>query len=545
MFFSKKYVIIWLSLISLASLIFKLYTVDFSLPVVQDDLSYTLHSISISHGNLAQNPQRGSGWPIFSSIFLMFTNSDNLLDYSVIMRILSICISTITILPVYLLGRKFFNEKFSIMMACLFAFEPHLNYHAGFGLSEPLFHLLIVCAFYFILSTNTRHVFMSFLLVGITSWVRLNGFMFLIAFTLIYLINFRKSANYLRNYGMFILIFLLVISPMLIQRYDQFDNPFYVWYADKIFAGSYVASLSENISPSNNGLFNYIEENGIESFIQKFVLVGIYNILITLAKLTFPYLFILIPFGLFFSFRISDHNKKFIRANWIIIIVTTMVLIIPFSIVAEKRFIYYLLPFLIIFATVTIQKITDYNIKGFSFSARQKNIFLIMIIAILIILSSSYVIKYGKPDLILENEKIEFARYVETHLNGKMLNDPSPPFEYFNYIKANQPEIIKNIGITNKQDSDTFLNSINRNVTRIYINGTTISEIIQHGEKYDLKYIVSSESDNVFYPFLDDVYKNENDFPYLTKVFDSATSKFIKLKVKIFEINYQKFNPQN
>lgn len=541
MILNKKY-IIWLSLISLVSLIFKLYTVDFSLPVNSDDLSYTFHSISISHGNLAQNPQRGSGWPIFSSIFITFTNSDNLIDYSVIVRILSLSISTITIFPVYLLGKKFFNEKYSLVMASLFAFEPHLNYQSGLGLSEPLFNLVIICAFYFILNTNTRYIFISFLLAGLAWWVRLNGFMFFIAFTLIYFINFRKSTNYLRNYGICIMIFLLVISPMLIQRYEQFGNPVYVWYAEKIFTGSYVASLSENVQTTNNGPLNYIEENGIPLFLEKFVLMGIHNILITMAKLTLPYLFILIPFGMFFSFRKCDQDKKFIRANWIIIIVTTIVLIIPFSIVAEKRFIYYSFPFLIIFATITIQKIADYGIGGFSFTHKHKNTFLIIFIGIVIILSGFYVIKYGKPDLVLENEKIKFATYVLENLNGKMLNDPSPTFEYFNYVKENKPDIIRNIGIINKQDSDTFLNSLNSNVTRIYINGTSLSEIISRGEQYNLKYITSAKSGNVFYPFLDDVYKNENNFPYLIKVFDSDTSEFIKLKVKVFEIDYQKFH---
>lgn len=541
---NKKYVI-YLALITLVSLAFKLYTVDFSLPVNSDNLSYTLHAISISHENFVQNSQRGSGWPIFSSIFISFINSDNLIDYSVVMRVLSLSISTLTIIPVYLLGKKFFNEKYSIVMASLFAFEPHLNFNSGFGLSEPLFNLIIICAFYFILKNNTRYIFLSFLLAGLSWWVRLNGFMILIAFTIIFFINFRKSTNYLRNYGICVVIFLLIVSPMLIQRYEQFDNPFYVWFTENIFAGSYVASLSENVETTNIGPLNYIEENGISSFLQKFVITGIYNILITIAKLTFPYLLVLIPLGMFLSFRKYDQNKRFIRANWVVILVTTIVFIIPFSVVAEKRYIYHLFPFLIIFATITIQKVTDYGIGGFSFSHKQKNLFLIIVIGLVIIISGLSVIKYGKPDLVLEDEKIEFATYVLENLNGKMLNDPSPTFEYFNYVKANQPEIIKNIKIVNKQDSDTFVNSLNSNVTTIYINGTSLSEIISNGEQYDLKYIASAESGNVFYPFLDDVYKNEKNFLYLIKVFDSNDSGFTKLKVKVFQIDYQKFHSLN
>ena len=111
----KKYVIC-LIVISLTSLFFKLYTTDLFLPVNSDNLSYTLHAISVSHGNLAQNPQRGSGWPLFSSMFLTFVNSENLIDYSVVMRLLSLGISIVTILPVYLLGAKFFAKKYALLI---------------------------------------------------------------------------------------------------------------------------------------------------------------------------------------------------------------------------------------------------------------------------------------------------------------------------------------------------------------------------------------------------------------------------------------------
>ena len=541
---SNKRYVIYLALIILASLAFKLYTVDFSLPVNSDNLSYTLHAISISHENFAQNPQRGSGWPIFSSIFMAFTNSDNLIDYSIIIRTLSLSISTLTIIPVYLLGKKFFNEKYSIVMASFFAFEPHLNFISGVGLAEPLFNLIIICAFYFILENKTRYVFLSFLLVGLSWWVRLNGWMMLIAFTIIFFINFRKSTNYLLKYGICVVICILIVSPMLLQRYEQFDNPFYVYFTQNIFAGSYLASLSENIE--NTSAINYIENNGIALFFQNFVIVGIYNILITIAKLTFPYLLVLIPLGMFLSFRKCDQNKTFIRANWVVILVTTIVFIIPFAVVGEKRYIYHLFPFLIIFATITIQRVTDYGIGGFSFSHKQKNLFLIIIIGIVIISSGLSVIKYGQPDLVLENEKIKFATYVLENLNGKMLDDPSPTFEYFQYVKANKPDIIRNIEIVNNLNpNDALLYSLDSNITKIYIDGTSLPEIISRGEQYNLKYISSTENGNVFYPFLDDVYKNEKDFPYLIKVFDSDDSGFTKLKVKVFEINYQNFHSLN
>ena len=103
---SKKNVAIYLIVIGLISLGFKLYLVDFSFPVHADDLSYTLHAISLSHGNFAQNPERGSGWPLFASPFTLLVSSDSLIDYSNVMRILSLSIATFTIFPVYLVCRN-------------------------------------------------------------------------------------------------------------------------------------------------------------------------------------------------------------------------------------------------------------------------------------------------------------------------------------------------------------------------------------------------------------------------------------------------------
>ena len=44
------------------------------------------------------------------------------------------------------------------------------------------------------------------------------------------------------------------------------------------------------------------------------------------------------------------------------------------------------------------------------------------------------------------------------------------------------------------------------------------------------------------YPFLNDLYSNEDSYPYMIKIFDSNELGYKKLKVKVFEIDYEKFN---
>jgi len=45
--------------------------------------------------------------------------------------------------------------------------------------------------------------------------------------------------------------------------------------------------------------------------------------------------------------------------------------------------------------------------------------------------------------------------------------------------------------------------------------------------------------------YLDEIYENEDKFPYLTKVFDTENEGFEKLKAKVFEIDYKKFYQLN
>ena len=69
---NKKQIIFSLIIISLISLGFKLYLVDFSIPVNSDNLGYTLNAIAHANGDFSQSSHRGMGWSLFVSIFFGF-----------------------------------------------------------------------------------------------------------------------------------------------------------------------------------------------------------------------------------------------------------------------------------------------------------------------------------------------------------------------------------------------------------------------------------------------------------------------------------------
>ena len=539
----KKFISLYLIGIMLISLFLKLNTIDFTLPITGDGLAYLVNAVAHVNGDFSQHPHRSTGWSLFLYPFFSLVDSNNIIIYSNISRIVGITISLITIPIVYLLGKKFFNEKYSLVVACLFAFEPHLNYNSGFGLTEPLYHLLTLVAFYFLFNERSRFIIISLVFASFIWWTRFNGITVFIIITIIYFLTQKKDVNTVRNFSIGLVLFLIIISPMLIQRADQYGDPLYFAYSGKVFSGSFEQLTSIQLKETSTTASEYIEQNGIFQFFENFIVNGIFNVYSTLSKILFPFLIILLPIGILFSFRTFDQKTKFIKINWLIIILTSLSLILTFSIIAEKRYLYYIFPFLIIFATIPIQRFIDYGLSTFSLSNKQKNVSLIIIIFIILILSIWFTSRYDEPNLELENEKIEFSKFAINNLSGNMQREMGETFDYYSIMLIDNPKgNFKNCKVDYVSDYCGIDTS--NIVNKITVTGDSLEEIIFLGKKYDLKYILSNQKpdDIGFHEFLDEIYFSDEDYPYLKKVFDSNDHGYKKLKFKIYEINYEKFD---
>ena len=539
----KKFISLYLIGIMLISLFLKLNTIDFTLPITGDGLAYLVNAVAHVNGDFSQHPHRSTGWSLFLYPFFSLVDSNNIIIYSNISRIVGITISLITIPIVYLLGKKFFNEKYSLVVACLFAFEPHLNYNSGFGLTEPLYHLLTLVAFYFLFNERSRFIIISLVFASFIWWTRFNGITVFIIITIIYFLTQKKDVNTVRNFSIGLVLFLIIISPMLIQRADQYGDPLYFAYSGKVFSGSFEQLTSIQVKETSTTASEYIEQNGIFQFFENFIVNGIFNVYSTLSKILFPFLIILLPIGILFSFRTFDQKTKFIKINWLIIILTSLSLILTFSIIAEKRYLYYIFPFLIIFATIPIQRFIDYGLSTFSLSNKQKNVSLIIIIFIILILSIWFTSRYDEPNLELENEKIEFSKFAINNLSGNMQREMGEAFDYYSLMLIDNPKgNFKNCKVDYVSDYCGIDTS--NIVNKITVTGDSLEEIIFLGKKYDLKYILSNQKpdDIGFHEFLDEIYFSDEDYPYLKKVFDSNDHGYKKLKFKIYEINYEKFD---
>ena len=534
----RKIVLMYLVIISLISLSFKLYLTDFSIPVNSDNLSYVLNGIAHTNGDFMHPPQRAIGWSVFLSLFFNFMESENFLDYSNLAKIVSIGVSTSTIFLIYFVGRKFFDQRYSITVSCLFAFLPHLNYNSSLALSEPIFILAVLGSFYFLLHEKSKFIILSLILAGAAYWIRLNGIVIFFIISLTYLLTFKKSRTFLRNYGIGIVLFIIIISPMLIQKNDLYGDPFYSSYQGTMFSNNYEDLISNIDAGAKTSAFEYIENKGILSFIENFIFIGIINSLTILAKLSFPYLFILLPFGIMFSFRAFDQKSKYIKINWIFILSSFFSLCMIIAVVPEKRFLLFLLPSLILFSVIPLQRVIEYGLNTFSFSRKQKDLFLVIILCIIIILSGLFTLRYEKTDSVLESEKIDFAHFALKNLDGNTLRDFGGATDYVTDVILLEHNNFKDFQM------DYWIDKSERkkyDFKTISISATDLNELIMKGENLDLKYLISNDKNTFFYPFIDHIYHNENDYPYLVKIFDSNNSGYTKFKIKIFEIDYDKF----
>ena len=536
---SRSNVVLYLILIVIISLGLKLYLVDFSLPVNSDNLSYVLNGIAHSNGDFDHSPSRSIGWSLFLSPFFSLMNSNDFLDYSNVAKIISIGVSTTTIFLIYKVGRKFFDERYSLVAACLFAFLPQLNYNSVMALSEPLFIFSILASFYFLLNDKSKFIIPALAFVGFSYWIRLNGIIFFLIISLTYILTFKKSRIFLRNYGIGLVIFLIIISPILLQKYEQFGDPFYSSYQDKMFSNNYEELISNLSSNTEASASSYIENNGILDFMYTFFISGIFNSMIMLSKLSFPYIFILIPFGILFSFRAFDQKSQYTKANWIFILSSILFMSFILSVVPEKRFLLFLMPFLVLSSVIPIHRVTEYGLSTFSLARNQKNAFLVIVIFIVIILSGLFTLRYEKLDPGLENEKMDFAQYALENLHGNTLRDFGGGTDYINSVILLDYNNFQDFKISSLAD-DTERSKLA--YQEIGVSASNIEDLILKGEPLNLNYLISNQHDTFYYPFVDQVYHNEEQYPYLIKIFDSHEHGYEKLKIKVFEIDYEKFN---
>ena len=215
--------IFFLFIIGIIGLIIRLYYFPFDLPITHDSIDYFSYAVVTSQqGHLPVDwGLTNNGWPIFLSFFFSIFEPQKFLELTYLQRFLSIIISVLTIIPVYLLCSRFVKKQFAIIGAALFVLEPRIIINSLLGITEPLYLLLGIISLFLFLSKRYTIILISFFILALCSTIRYEGFLILFPFLVIFFIRFRKDKKIIQKILLAIGIFFITIIPITFAYYES------------------------------------------------------------------------------------------------------------------------------------------------------------------------------------------------------------------------------------------------------------------------------------------------------------------------------------
>ena len=311
----KMYTALYISLIIIAGFFIRFYFFPFDLPITHDGSTYFSYAIDTmilgefpSSTESYRSPLANNGWSVFlSGIFSIF-NFDTALEFMNIQRYASISFSVFTAIPVYLLSRKFFGQKLSLICSIFIVFEPRIIQNSLGGITEPIFICLTITSLALFLSDNKKSMYISFWIIGLTSMIRYEGLILLIPFTIMFFIKYKKESNRkILKYFFIIGILILIILPMAYARYDATGNDGFT----TIFNGpKYLVKTSSNVEYSDHKTYS------------DFIFDGIFTLTKYSGWSLIPSFLIFIPLGIILFLKKLDFKKT-------TIIIASVFLIMP------------------------------------------------------------------------------------------------------------------------------------------------------------------------------------------------------------------------
>ena len=390
--FSKN-TIICLGIIALTGFLIRLFYLPEGIPITLDGTLYFWYANDLSiTGTFPANVDLvNNGWPTFLSVFFHFFNSENFLDYMMLQRYVTIIISVATIIPVFILCRKFCGNKLSLIGALLFAFQPRIIENSILGLTEPLFILLELVCLVLFLQNNFKFKYLSFAILALACLVRYEAIVLLIPLSILFLVENRKYKKNVPRYFLAISIFLVVSLPMAFVRMNTMG---YDGIASHSIAA--VSTIGEDGGTIYLGIISLIESVGVS---------------------VFPIFFVLLPLGFFGFFK----NRNFDKYTVLLFLIFMLIPIIYASSrgIAEPRYLLVLFPIFSLISIYTIKEIT----KKIN---RTKLIPIIFVIAIL--LPSIVFLDYNMIDY--EHELEAYAIGLEVSRNTSAISDYHPESKY-------------------------------------------------------------------------------------------------------------------
>jgi len=491
---------ILIPIIIVSSILVKLYYLPFELPLTSDGFTYFEFAVETSILN--QYPEivlPNDGWSLFLSFFFSILPSSNVIDFMNLQRLISVGLSTLTIIPVYFIAKRFVSNPYTLVAVLIFAFEPRIIENSILGVTEPLYIFLSAVVLWLFLSNESKKIYLGFLFVALVTIVRTEGIVLFFAISIIFLFRNKIKKLAIKEYLISISIFLATLIPILLIRIEKTG---YNQIFDRI--GFYSSNVIIESSSENSGIYYFTE--------------GITNFIKFLGWDLIPIFIFCVPIGFFIMLK---------NRNWdnLTIIFSTIILLIPIYYiysagVNDSRYFYILYPIFCIYFVVGLNKIVN----------KRKNEKFILIVIMIIIISGSLIFTdYRKMDIVHENNIIAVTDIIME--KTEVVNEFWPESRYIPIKKISNLEIFP-----------ISIFELNYHPKLIYEKTETLEKYLELGITNGLTHLIVDEKDHPTYRmlFLKDIFDNEDKYPYLLKIFDSKNDDN-EYRVKIFKIDYEKF----
>ncbi len=503
---------IWiiLGIICTIGFLLRVIWIPHNAPLTLDSAGYFWYAIETSVTGSFPTSECGwrctfpnTGWASFLSLFFMIFSFDNYLDYMNLQRYLGVIISVVTVIPMYYFCKIFVEKKYAIVGSILFAFNPRIIENSILGITEPLFILAITLMLYTFFQYGKNYPFIVFGIIGISSIVRYEGLLLFIPISLLYFYKFKFSKKSILKYCIAVMVLFLIIVPWAMMKIDTTGQDGIISH---IAAGpTYFNNVAKESQDTNEVIISFLRT-------------AFNNMLRFLALATLPLLTFLIPLGIYTMISKKD------LSNFLILFCITFTLLLPAFYAYSRSFqeVRYLLPIFPIFCLFSV-----YFIRNITEKIKMKKLFLILI-SILVISSTVGFIEYKNSD---------DANQVEAYEVAKEITKLTKVVTYYS-----QAQHLDNTRILEVNEFPILRKDLPPTIVSIYPdNYETFEEYISDNRKNGLEYVIVDKGDWRS-RFLDDVFQNEKNYPYLDKIFDSKDRGYQNYHAKIFKINFDEFD---
>ena len=134
----------------------RMYYFPFDIPIIHDSIDYFSYAVVVSQqGHFPLGWElSNNGWPAFLSIFYAISNDGGIWEFIYIQRMLTVVISVLTIIPVYLLCTRFVPTKYAIIGSTFFIMDPRIISNSFLGITETSYVFLGALALFLFLSNH-------------------------------------------------------------------------------------------------------------------------------------------------------------------------------------------------------------------------------------------------------------------------------------------------------------------------------------------------------------------------------------------------------